>query len=129
MATISLLVMSAPGASQNVQSALRFAQTVAQSEHQLKGIFFYADGVLNANFLQVFPADEQAIYSAWTSLATQYQCPLLVCVTAASKRGVLSQTDASDNDLKQFSLQAPFEAVGLGELAELFHSSDKVIQF
>ena len=121
--------MSAPGASQNAESALRFAQTVAQSEHQLNGIFFYADGVHNANFLQVSPADEQAIYTQWTTLATQNQCPLLVCVTAASKRGVLSQTDAHDNDLNQFSLQAPFEAVGLGELAELFHSSDKVIQF
>lgn len=129
MATISLLVMSAPAASQNAHSAVRFAKTVAQSEHQLNGIFFYSDGVHNANHLQLNPADEQAIYTAWAELATEYACPLLVCVTAASKRGVISQTDANDNDLNQFSLQAPFQAVGLGEMAELFHTSDRVIQF
>ena len=129
MATISLLVMSAPAASQNTQSALRFAQTVAQSEHQLNGVFFYADGVHNGNHLQVNPADEQSVYAGWAQLASQHDCPLLVCVTAASKRGVLSQTDAQDNDLNQFNLQAPFQAVGLGELAELFHNSDRVIQF
>jgi tRNA 2-thiouridine synthesizing protein D len=129
MATISLLVMSAPVASQNAQTALRFAQTVANSEHSLAGIFFYLDGVHNANSLQLNASDEAALYLNWCKLAELNHCPLLVCVTAATKRGILSEVDARDNDLSQFTLKHPFQSVGLGELSELIHTSDRLVQF
>lgn len=129
MATFSLLVISAPSASQNAHSALRFAQMLAKSEHVLTGVFFYFDGVHNANKLQMSMADEKALYSAWCDLAEQLACPLLVCVSAANKRGVLSQTDAIENDLSQFTLDKPFESVGLGEFSALLHQSDRLIQF
>jgi tRNA 2-thiouridine synthesizing protein D len=129
MANISLLVMSAPTASQNAQSALRFAQTVAKSEHNLSGIFFYLEGVYNANCLQINVADETSLFASWCALAEDYSCPLLVCVTAASKRGILSEVDAQDNDIHHFNLKLPFQSVGLGEFAKLLHASDRLIQF
>ncbi|KXI28948.1 sulfurtransferase complex subunit TusD [Paraglaciecola hydrolytica] len=129
MANIGILVMSSPSASQNASSALRLAQTIATSEHNLLGVFFYQDGVHNANQLQVSASNELNLYAAWTQLATIHACPLLVCVTAASKRGVLSQLDASENDSEHFNLSAPFQSVGLGELAQLIRNSDRLVQF
>ncbi|MGO4892839.1 sulfurtransferase complex subunit TusD [Flavobacterium sp. W21_SRS_FM6] len=129
MATISLLITSAPLMSQSAHSALRFAQTVVQSEHTLQGVFFYSEGVHNANGLQLTPSDEYRLYAAWCELALQHGCPLLVCVTAATKRGILSIKDAKENDLNHTTLEAPFQSVGLGELSELIHSSDRLIQF
>jgi tRNA 2-thiouridine synthesizing protein D len=129
MANISILITSAPAAAQNAHSALRFAQTVQASEHQLQGIFFYQDGVLNASNLLITASDEFNLYQAWVDLAQQHNCPLLVCVTAATKRGVLSQLDAQENDKTNFNLSAPFESVGLGELAVLMRDSDRLVQF
>lgn len=129
MATISLLITSSPSSNQNPYSALRFAQNVIASEHILAGIFFYEQGVLNANNLSVMPADEFNINQAWAELSKAYKIPLLVCVTAATKRGVLSSQDADESDKLHFNLGAPFQSVGLGELANLMHSSDRLIQF
>ncbi|WP_340678004.1 sulfurtransferase complex subunit TusD [Paraglaciecola sp.] len=129
MANISILITSAPSSSQHVHSALRFAQTVQASEHKLLGIFFYHDGVLNANELQTTASDEFNLYQAWVDLAQQHHCPLLVCVTAASKRGVLSQLDAQENDKVNFNLAPPFQSVGLGDLAQLMCDSDRLLQF
>ena len=53
----------------------------------------------------------------------------MVCVSAASKRGITTEQDASETDNPHFSLTAPFESVGLGELANLMNSSDRLIQF
>ena len=129
MANISILITSAPTASQNAYSALRFAQTVHSSEHKLLGIFFYQDGVLNASGLQTYASDEFNLYQAWVDLARQHNCPLLVCVTAAGKRGVLSQFDAQENDQVNFNLSEPFQSVGLGDLAILMRDSDRLVQF
>jgi tRNA 2-thiouridine synthesizing protein D len=129
MARFSLLITSAPHINDKGLSAYRFAQTVLNSEHQLQGVFFYQDGVHHANALQISPSSDFDLYQAWTSLAKTHQCPLLVCVTAATKRGVLSARDAADHDKIAVNLADPFQALGLGELAVLLSQSDRLVQF
>lgn len=129
MARVSILVMSSPIDSQNASSALRFARTVLASEHELAGVFFYQQGVQNANSFSIQSSDEYGIYTAWSELSHSNHCPLLVCVSAATQRGVISAQDAADNDLAHFNLTAPFESVGLGDLAALLHNSDRLVQF
>jgi tRNA 2-thiouridine synthesizing protein D len=129
MANIGILVTSSPTATQNILSALRMAQTIVSSEHKLLGVFFYQEGIHNANRLQIISSDEVDLYTAWTQLANMHACPLMVCVTAAGKRGVLSQVDATENDKEHFNLTTPFQSVGLGDLAELMSNSDRLLQF
>ncbi len=129
MSSFTLLVTSAPYSSQNAYSAYRFALAAVKNQHQVKGVFFYQDGTLNASNLQTLPTDEFNLLTAWQSLANDHQIPLQVCVSAASRRGITSAEDAAESDNGHFSLQAPFESVGLGELAQLLMSSDRMIQF
>ncbi len=53
----------------------------------------------------------------------------MVCVSDAIKSGITTTEDAQETDNPHFSLAAPFESVGLGELAILISSSDRLIQF
>jgi tRNA 2-thiouridine synthesizing protein D len=129
MSSFTLLVTSAPYSDQSAYSAYRFAVAAVESTHLIKGIFFYQGGVLNGSSLQITPSDEFDLYTAWGELSQKYQVPLMVCVSAASKRGVTTAEDAQESDNPHFSLKAPFESVGLGELAILISSSDRLIQF
>ena len=127
--SFTLLVSKAPFDKQEPYSAYRFAKAVLMAGHQLNGVFFYQSGVANSNSFQSGHSDEINMYQLWCELATQYQVPLQVCVTAANRRGVINNEDAQDRDLSHFNLSAPFTEVGLGELVALLNSSDRLVQF
>jgi len=129
MSSFTLLVTSAPFSQQNAYSAYRFALAAVQSKHSVNGIFFYQSGTLNGSSLQTTPSDEFDLYDAWQKLSLKYNVPLMVCVSAAIKRGIITNDDARDSDNPHFSLTSPFESVGLGELAILINDSDRLIQF
>jgi tRNA 2-thiouridine synthesizing protein D len=129
MSSFTLLVSSAPFSQQNAYSAYRFALAAVQSKHTVNGIFFYQSGTLNGSSLQITPSDEFDLYDAWQTLSQEFRVPLMVCVSAASKRGIITSDDARDSDNPHFSLTSPFESVGLGELAILINDSDRLIQF
>jgi tRNA 2-thiouridine synthesizing protein D len=129
MSSFTLIVTSAPFSQQNAYSAYRFALAAVQSKHHMNGIFFYQSGALNGSSLQITSSDEFDLYSGWEKFSREYQVPLMVCVSAASKRGITTAEDAKESDNPHFSLAASFESVGLGELAILISSSDRLIQF
>ncbi|MDU0354993.1 sulfurtransferase complex subunit TusD [Paraglaciecola aquimarina] len=129
MALFTILVTSAPHSQQNAYTAYRFTKAALAAKHQVNGIFFYGNGTLNGSALQVISAAEFNLHQAWVELAIEYAVPLMVCVTAASKRGITSQQDAQESDQQHYSLSTHFESVGLGELATLISQSDRLVQF
>jgi tRNA 2-thiouridine synthesizing protein D len=129
MSSFALVVTSAPFSQQNAYSAYRFALATVRSKHSINGIFFYQSGVLNGSNLQITPSNEFDLHAAWNQLSQEFQVPLMVCVSAASRRGITTNEDARESDNTHFSLTAPFESVGLGELAILLSNSDRLIQF
>ena len=74
-------------------------------------------------------ANEVDLTKAWQSLATEHTIPLLVCVGAASKRGIVDADQAEQAGLTQHNLFEPFKQVGLGEFFTLLHNSSKLVQF
>jgi tRNA 2-thiouridine synthesizing protein D len=129
MASFSLLVTHPPFDHQHAYSAYRFALSAIQLGHQVKGVFFYQAGVHNSNSFQAGHSDELNLHQAWVSLSNKHSIPLQVCVTAANRRGIINQQDAKDADREHYNLTVPFCEVGLGDLVELMHGSDRVIQF
>lgn len=129
MASFTLLVTSAPFSQQDAYSAYRFALAATEAQHKVLGVFFYQSGTLNANDLQIGPTNEFDMLNAWKGLANEHQIPLMVCVSAASRRGITSSEDAQEADKQQHSLTSPFESVGLGELAVLLKQTDRLVQF
>ena len=125
----TILVTSNPASHESASSAYQFCSAALKSGHKVSGVFFYLDGVLTANSLISPASDEVNLSESWAKLASEYQFPLEVCVSAALRRGVVNQQEAEQLDLSNYNLRSPFVLSGLGQLAELSANCDRLIQF
>ncbi|WP_299794828.1 sulfurtransferase complex subunit TusD [uncultured Shewanella sp.] len=129
MSKFIIQVNGAAYASSASYNAYRFAEAALESGHQIERVFFYQDGVLNTNTLNSPASDEFNLTEAWISLNNRYGTQLVNCVSAALRRGVLSKSEASENQLNQWNMDKPFEMGGLGELVTGIEAADRVISF
>jgi len=125
----SIVVSGAPYGSQSSSSAYQFCAAALLAGHQISGVFFYQEGVLNASQLVSPATDEVNLPDFWAKLAAQHNFPLEVCVSASLRRGVLDKQEAEQLTLSQYNLKAPFVLSGLGQLAELSVDCDRLVQF
>ncbi|ATV45116.1 sulfurtransferase complex subunit TusD [Pectobacterium brasiliense] len=129
MLSYCLLVTGPAYGTQQASSALQFAQALLAEGHRLKSVFFYREGVLNANQLTSPANDEFDLVRAWQQLGETHQVALNVCVAAALRRGVADAQQATQLNLAGANLQPGFALSGLGELAQSVLACDRVIQF
>lgn len=99
-----------------LQSLHRFAQAALQQGHHIASIFLYQDGVYHALNDFDIASDEFNPKVIWQRLF-DLNIPVHVCVTAASKRGVVA------NDSSQFIVS------GLAEFAMDVAQADRWVQF
>ena len=125
----AVVVSSAPYGAQGASSAYQFCASAVKAGHEIVGVFFYQEGVLNASQLVSPASDEINLPDFWVELATENKFPLEVCVSASLRRGIVNQVEAQQLALKQFNLKAPFVLSGLGQLAELSAVADRLVQF
>lgn len=124
------IMVTGPGyGNQRSSSALQFAQALLACGHHLGTVFFYQEGVANANRLSAPASDEADLVRAWYGLAQQHQVALHVCVAAALRRGVIDAAQAALLNLGGENLQTGFEFSGLGTLARAVLICDRFIQF
>ena len=109
---------ASPWSHQSVLTAVQFAQAAIKRGNQVKAIFLYQDAVLNASPSLDISSDELNGQTHLLQLHEQHGVPLMLCVTAAEKRGLVA-----DN------IKAGFRLAGLAELAELSTETDKLVQF
>ncbi len=115
----TLVIMGPAYGTQSAYCAYQFAQTLlSNTNHSIDNVFFYADGVYNANCYTDPANDEFDLVKAWQKLAKQYCLNLAVCVAAAQRRGISIENLATN-----------FELTGLGELSEAVARADRVLQF
>lgn len=129
MAEFSILITSSPFHGDSAMRALAFVNGVIANGDKVNNIFFYSDGVYHANSLMLDTGDAFSAYKAWSTLSTEHDVTLLVCITAAVKRGIVSQQEADDNGIGFANLQSPFEQAGLGEFFTSLHSCNNLVQF
>ncbi|GGF57957.1 sulfurtransferase complex subunit TusD [Alteromonas lipolytica] len=127
MQRISILITSSPESPSASLEAQAFCRSTLASGNAIDQIFFYQAGVYHANGL-IDHADS-VVARGWQTLNTEFNVPLLVCVGAASSRGIIDEEQAKQLGQTQHSLFAPFKQVGLGEFFTLLHDSDKLVQF
>ncbi|NMP32324.1 sulfurtransferase complex subunit TusD [Thalassotalea sp. M1531] len=120
MATFTLVVTTPPHQNRTA-TVVEIAHALLNKGHQINGIFFYQDGVLNASKTLVMPSDEYQSIKSLAALANSNKVPMHLCITAAEKRG-LTDEDSQHNILNFFTIS------GLGEMVELNATSDRVIQ-
>ncbi|AQQ67764.1 sulfurtransferase TusD [Microbulbifer agarilyticus] len=125
----TLVVYGAPHSSEGAATALRFARATLAAGHSIYRVFFYADGVHNGSALAAPPQDEQDLLGQWQSLQQDHALDLTVCIAAAQRRGLLSESEANRLEKPSANLATGFTLAGLGQLAEAAAVSDRLISF
>lgn len=89
------IVVTGPAyGTQQASSAFQFAQALIAEGHELSSVFFYREGVYNANQLTSPASDEFDLVRGWQQLNAQHGVALNICVAAALRRGVVDETEA-----------------------------------
>lgn len=125
----AILVTGPAYGTQQASSALQFSQAVIAQGHTLESVFFYREGVYNANQLTSAASDEFDLVRAWQHLHQQHGVELHICVAAALRRGVTDEEQAIQLGLPCHNLQPGFALSGLGALAQASLTCDRTVQF
>ena len=115
---LAVMIKQGPFTHQASDSAYRFTVAALAKGHEIYRVFFYNDGVYNANRLSEPQTDDRNLVDLWSKLAAEHEIDLTVCVAAALRRGV-----------KDEILQDGFRISGLGQLVEAGIQADRTIVF
>ena len=85
---LSILVNEGPYQHEASDTAYLFCKAAMEKGHEISRVFFYHDGVNNANRLTEPPQDDRNIVTRWSKLAADHELDLVVCVAAALRRGI-----------------------------------------
>ncbi len=102
---------------QAMDSAYNFIVAAMELGHEIKGVFFYNEGVCNTCGTMEPPRDERNIRNLLLGL-DEKGIRLIACVAAGKRRGLVAQTVSSAAEIS-----------GLGQLLELCIESDRLITF
>ena len=114
----SVLVNEGPFTHQASDSAYHFVKAALDKGHEVMRVFFYNDGVNNANKLSEPQSDDRNIVKLWSELGREHDLDLVVCVAAALRRGIKDEVLAEE-----------FRISGLGQLIEAGMESDRLVVF
>lgn len=113
-----ILVNEGPFTHQASDTAYQFAKAALEKGHDVPRVFFYYDGVNNANKYSAPQADDRNLVKLWGTLATEKNVDLVVCVAAGMRRGIQNE-----------SLAPGFRISGLGQLVEAGIGCDRLMMF
>ena len=110
-------------------TAYRFVQAVLQANHRIQQVFFYREGIAHALRYALPPDDEINISMKWSALAREHQIDLLVCISAAQRRGLLCLDEAQRQGANDNDLADGFRIGGLGQWLEATLKADRCLVF
>lgn len=122
-------VNAGPYASNAGLDAYCFIQAALQAGHQVLRVFFYKDGAYQAFATATPPNDEIQFTRNWSALAEQYQLDLVVCISAAQRRGLLCADEAKRQGRLDDDVAPGFRIAGLGQWLEATLQADRCIVF
>ena len=114
----SLQINASPYHSAASLTAYQFAVEVLAQQHEIFRIFFYHDGIYHAFKSANPPDDEVSPFKSWSELAQKHELDLVVCISAAQRRGLVDENVADG-----------FRLGGLGQLLEATILADRFLVF
>ncbi|MGR8931633.1 MAG: sulfurtransferase complex subunit TusD [Gammaproteobacteria bacterium] len=125
----AIQINASPYASYAGRSAYRFILAAIDAGHQVDQVFFYQEGIGHALRYASPPDDEQNLTRQWSALAKDYGIDLLVCISAAQRRGLLCADEAKRQGAKDNDLADGFRIGGLGQWLETTLNADRCLVF
>lgn len=114
----AVLVLEGPYQHESSDSAYQFTKAALAKGHELIGVFFYQDGVINSTKLMDPQQDDRHVQRMWSELAEGQGMEFIVCVAAAKRRGIVDDVVAPG-----------FKIGGLGMLTEMAIEADRLVTF
>jgi len=125
----AIQVNASPNNSTTGYSAYQFIKAALQMNHEVFRVFFYQEGIYHAFKYATPPEDELQMKKKWTELANEYRVDLVVCISAAQRRGLLCDDEAKRQGKLDQDLAEGFRISGLGQLLEAALLADRFIEF
>ncbi len=125
----AIQINAAPSAGYASWTAYHFIQAALLAGHQILQIFFYQEGIYNAFRYALPPEDEANLIALWSELARDQGVDLVVCISAAQRRGLLHQDEASRQGALDDDLAEGFRLAGLGQWVQATLSADRSLVF
>lgn len=125
----TIQINSSPYQASSGETAYQFIKSALEMGHEVSCVLFYQEGVYHAFRYATPPDDEVQIVSRWTALASKYDLDLLVCISAAQRRGLLEVNEAKRQGKMDNDLADGFRIAGLGQWVESVLKADRFIEF
>jgi len=125
----AIQINAGPYASNAGHTALRFIEAALASGHEVVRVFFYHDGIYHGLKYATPPDDEFNHTAKWSALAERHRLDLVLCISAAQKRGLLCRDEAERQGKRDDDLAAGFRIGGLGQLIEATRHADRFLVF
>jgi tRNA 2-thiouridine synthesizing protein D len=125
----AIQVNASPWHSHSGYCAYRFIKALTAANHDVMRVFFFHEGIYHAVKNNSPPDDEIQLTHLWRQLAERYDIDLLVCVSAAQRRGLQVSELAPKNPHYNHRLAEGFRIGGLAQWLETMIESDRVIVF
>jgi tRNA 2-thiouridine synthesizing protein D len=125
----ALQINTSPYHSNRGYAAYQFIQAALAANHQIFRVFFYQEGIYHAFRYATPPDDELHLTKKWTQLASEHRIDLVVCISAAQRRGLLCADEAKRQDKQDNDLAQGFRISGLGQLIEATLEADRFLIF
>ncbi|WP_168919349.1 sulfurtransferase complex subunit TusD [Enterobacteriaceae endosymbiont of Donacia thalassina] len=131
-----ILITNALYNKQNSYSAYLFTKAVIKKKKIVQNIFFYRDGVCNANKNIRFDDNEFNLIKSWKKLSIKYHINLYLCITSAKKRGLIFEkknNSYKDNFInynnKNNIISNYFKITTLSTFTKSILTCDRLVQF
>jgi tRNA 2-thiouridine synthesizing protein D len=125
----AIQINASPYQSNRAENAYQFVQTVLELRHEVLRIFFYKEGVYHAFRYTCPPDDEVNPVKRWSDLAEKYNVDLVVCISAAQRRGLLDPMEAKRQGQAGNNVADGFRIAGLGLWVEAMLEADRFLEF
>jgi tRNA 2-thiouridine synthesizing protein D len=121
-------INTAPCQSQVVENAYQFIKAALLLGHQILRVFFYQDGIFNGLTEYCLPEEQRNITRRWSALAKEFGVDLVLCVSAAARRGLSLYDSEQTTEIAQ-KLAPGFRLGGLGLWMEAGLEADRFLVF
>jgi tRNA 2-thiouridine synthesizing protein D len=125
----AIQVNTSPYQSNTGHSAYQFIKAALAQGHEVFRVFFYHEGIYHAFKHNTPPDDEINLTVCWGELAGKHNVDLVVCISAAQRRGLLYADEAERRNKQDDDLAAGFRIGGLGQWVDALLVADRVIVF
>lgn len=125
----AIQINSSPYRSNAGHTAYRFINAALAQGHEVFRVFFYHDGIYHGLRHATPPDDELQFTAQWSELSRRYRIDLVLCISAAQRRGLLCADEAQRQRKQDNDLADGFRISGLGQLVEATLVSDRFIVF